>query len=181
MKNKIFRPKYIIAGLIFVAAIIALVGFKKWVDQKADVSSATISLQTAGKDTFPRNGINYLELNWKELVLLDYKTGERGGDLNKYAGQMVRIPGYIVPLTDEVAVLDEFLFVPNDQACIHVPPPPPNLIIKAKLKNKLAFEDVFNPSWLYGKLEIVDTKSQFGSASYQINDAEIEKYDENAN
>ena len=84
-----------------------------------------------------------------------------------------------MPLTDDVAVLDEFLFVPNDQACIHVPPPPPNLIVKAKLKQKLPFEDVYNPSWLYGKLEIIDTKSQFGEAAYQINDATIEKYDEN--
>lgn len=93
---------------------------------------------------------------------------------------MVRIPGYIVPLTDGTTVLEEFLFVPNEQACIHVPPPPPNLIIKARLKNKLAFEDVYNPSWLYGKLEITETKSQYGAASYQINDAKLEKYEEDS-
>jgi hypothetical protein len=179
MKSKNLT-RWTIAGFLFCVAVIALIFLKKWVDQKTPTTgSSKIALETSGKDSFEKDGVKYLEGNWKELVLLNYKTGERGGDLQRFENQMVRIPGYIVPLTDEVAVLDEFLFVPNDQACIHVPPPPPNLIIKANHKHKLPFEDVFNPSWLYGKLEIVETKSQFGSASYQMNDATIEKYDEN--
>ena len=167
---------------VFLAALIlaGLVWLRFWVDQKADASSAKIAIQAGGNASVAKNGTSYMEANWKDLVQLDYNSGARGADLRRFENKLVRIPGYIVPLTDDVSVLDEFLFVPNDQACIHVPPPPPNLIIKAKLRNKLAFEDVFNPSWLYGKLEITGTKSQYGSAAYQINDAELEKYEDTA-
>lgn len=169
-----FISSFAVAGLFYL---------KSKIDQKVDqtlVTSSTVNLQNDGSKSFSKGGVSFREVNWKELVQLDYKSGKKSGNLNEIENKMVRIPGYIVPLTDGTTTLDEFLFVPNEQACIHVPPPPPNLIIKARLKNKLAFEDVYNPSWLYGKLEITETKSQFGAASYQINDAELEKYEEDS-
>lgn len=167
--------------LVLLVSGAGLYFLKLKIDQKiSSTPSSNITLESGSEKFAERNGIQYRETNWKELVQLDYQSGEKGEVVSKIENKMVRIPGYIVPLADEVAVLDEFLFVPNDQACIHVPPPPPNLIVKAKLKHKLPFEDVFNPSWLMGKLEIVPTKSQYGAASYQIQDAELEKYEEPA-
>ena len=166
---------------VFSFAVTGLFYLKSRIDQRVDSSlgdSHKINLQSDGSKSFSKGGVSFREINWKELVQLDYKSGKKSGNLPEIENKMVRRPGYIVPLTDGTSVLEEFLFVPNEQACIHVPPPPPNLIIKARLKNKLAFEDVYNPSWLYGKLEITETKSQFGAASYQINDADLEKYEE---
>src|SRR4051812_38138883 len=100
---KFFKnPKWIAVIILFSISVGGLFLLKRWVDKKADVSSSSIALETAGSETFEKDGVKYLEANWKELVLLDYKTGERGGDLRRYENQMVRIPGYIVPLTDEV-------------------------------------------------------------------------------
>jgi hypothetical protein len=169
--------KWLIIGSVLIISASVLIIIKSKLDDKISTSS-NIALESSGDKFVEKNGIKFRETNWKELVQLDYKSGEKTEVLKQVENQMVRIPGYIVPLADEVAILDEFLFVPNDQACIHVPPPPPNLIVKAKLKHKLPFEDVYNPAWLMGKLEIVPTTSQYGSAAYQIQNAEIDKYEE---
>lgn len=167
-------------SLMFAVMAIAGAGlfYLKLKLEKKMSPSTDIALETGEVRFVEKDGVKFRETNWKELVQLDYQSGERGELMGKIENTMVRIPGYIVPLTDEVAILDEFLFVPNDQACIHVPPPPPNLIVRAKLRQKLPFEDVYNPSWLMGKLEIVNTQSQAGAAAYQILDAELEKYEE---
>jgi hypothetical protein len=176
-----FKTPYKLAVLAF---LLGLGGAALWtLKQKLDAKiggnvSSDIALETKGDKFTERDGVSFRETNWKELVQLNVETGERGGNLSSFENKMVRIPGYIVPLTDEVSVLDEFLFVPNDQACIHVPPPPPNLIVKAKLRRKMPFEDVYNPSWLMGRLEIITTRSEYGSSAYQILDAELEKYEE---
>lgn len=179
MALKIKTPyKFALVAFLLGLGAAALWGLKAKIDQKVGDPSSNIALESKGEKFVERDGVRFRETNWKELVQLDVETGERGGNLNSIENKMVRIPGYIVPLTDEVSILDEFLFVPNDQACIHVPPPPPNLIVKAKLRRKLPFEDVYNPSWLMGKLEIVTTRSEYGSSAYQILDAELEKYEE---
>ncbi|MGB1007610.1 MAG: DUF3299 domain-containing protein, partial [Thalassobaculaceae bacterium] len=44
-------------------------------------------------------------------------------------GQTVRLPGFVLPLTENGAAGDEFLLVPYVGACIHSPPPPPNQMV----------------------------------------------------
>ncbi len=115
-------------------------------------------------------------IDWKLLYQLDYKTGNAPESVKSLDGKLVKIAGFIVPLSDNYNVLDEFLLVPNGQACIHVPPPPPNLIIYVKLKKPLPFDVVFNPSWAIGVLRIKTSSSQFGSASYSMEGEGLEKF-----
>ncbi|MCH2534050.1 MAG: DUF3299 domain-containing protein [Bdellovibrionales bacterium] len=107
-------------------------------------------------------------VRWNDLVKMDYNTGEAPSDLLEFKDRMVKIPGYIVPLDDDYVVLTEFLLVPNPQACIHVPPPPPHLIVQVKLKNPVPMEEVKNPAWIYGKLEFKTVTSEYGAASYYM-------------
>lgn len=118
----------------------------------------------------------YPIVRWDDLVKMDYKTGDAPADLLKYKDMMVKIPGYIVPLDDDYVVLTEFLLVPNPQACIHVPPPPPHLIVQAKLKRPLPMEEVKNPAWIYGKLEFKTMTSEYGAASYYMHVEELRPY-----
>ncbi|MDA9351851.1 DUF3299 domain-containing protein, partial [Ascidiaceihabitans sp.] len=88
----------------------------------------------------------YIDLDWKDLVpkgqtivppmlqgLIDHdqaplsnqqpqSTGVRT-DLN---GQIVRLPGFIVPIEYSGTGVTAFILVPFVGACVHVPPPPPN-------------------------------------------------------
>ena len=71
-------------------------------------------------------------------------------------GQLVRMPGYLLPLEVSSAKVTEFLLVPYVGACIHVPPPPPNQIIyvKAGQDNGYDSEKIFEPVWVTGVISV---------------------------
>ena len=116
------------------------------------------------------------EVTWEELYKLDYKTGSAPDSLKKLNNTKVRIPGFIVPLSDDMRSLKEFLLVPNAQACIHVPPPPPNLIVYVVLNHPIPVEQVTNPSWLEGTLTIEKSESDYGAAGYKMKADKMEEY-----
>ena len=117
------------------------------------------------------------ELDWETLYALDYKTMEGPDKLMKLDGKRVRIPGYIVPLTDNYSQLDEFILVPDSQSCIHVPPPPPNLIVAVKLRDVVPVNEVHNPSWVEGIFKIEYSTSQYGGAAYKLDGIKLIKYE----
>ena len=69
------------------------------------------------------------ELDWRALGEMDYISGAASEDLKKLDGKTVKIPGFMVPLEDNQKLVSQFLLVPSPQACIHVPPPPPNQMV----------------------------------------------------
>ena len=86
-------------------------------------------------------------IGWQDLLGLDYRSGEADGFLKELHDQMVRIPGYAVPLEDSMSRVQTFLLVPNGMACIHVPPPPPNQIIQVTLASPLSNRKLMGPLW----------------------------------
>jgi hypothetical protein len=73
-------------------------------------------------------------------------------------GQLVRIPGYVLPLEVAGTKVTEFLLVPYVGACIHVPPPPPNQIIYVKVAKNDGYtsDKLFEPVWVTG---VISAKS----------------------
>ncbi len=116
------------------------------------------------------------ELKWEHLLTLDYETGTASDELKIYDGKRVKIGGFVVPLSDNFSVLDEFLLVPDGQSCIHIPPPPPNLIVQSTLVTPLSIDEVFNPAWITGILKIEQTESQYGSAAFKMVVEKMEEY-----
>lgn len=115
-------------------------------------------------------------VGWRILYQLDYKTGKAPKEVKKLHNEIIRIPGFIVPLSDDYTNLSEFLVVPDAQSCIHAPPPPPNLIIHVKLKEPIPVSEVFNPAWVTGKLKIEKTNNMYGAASYQMEGIKLEEF-----
>ena len=69
-----------------------------------------------------------------------------------YDEKYVRIPGYLVPLEfSSPLVASEFLLVPVAGACIHMPPPPANQIIRVSYPEGFKVETVQYPVWVEGK------------------------------
>lgn len=116
------------------------------------------------------------EISWNLLYKYDYQNSTGPDDLMALDGKLVKIPGYIVPLTDDYTQLDEFLLVPDAQSCIHVPPPPPNLIVAVTLREPVPMEEVYNPSWIYGIFKIEESYSIHGGSSYKMDAVKIEKF-----
>ena len=93
-------------------------------------------------------------------------------------GQLVRLPGYLVPLEETKDGLKEFLLVPYFGACIHSPPPPANQIVhvlpKAAAKGLRSMDTV----WVTGVLTGTRTDSYMGMSGYRIEATQVVPYTE---
>lgn len=116
------------------------------------------------------------EVTWKDLGEFDYITGVIPESLKKFDGMMVKIPGFMVPLEDSQQSVTEFLLVPTPQACIHVPPPPPNQMVLIDMDANSKTEAEFGPIWVIGKLQLRSKRHQFGESSFVMTGLRIEPY-----
>lgn len=91
-------------------------------------------------------------------------------------GKVVRIPGYITPLSFSGEKLTEFLLVPYLGACIHVPPPPGNQIVYVKNVEGLSMDDLYNPIWVTGTISAKPVGTVLADVGYQIDGPQIEPY-----
>lgn len=91
--------------------------------------------------------------------------------------QSVRIPGFVVPLEQTKAGINEFLLVPYFGSCIHTPAPPSNQIIHVTLERPVAWLTSMMPIWLEGPLEIHRAESLLATSGYRMLNASIAKYE----
>lgn len=119
---------------------------------------------------------NAVEVDWRLLGELDYITGKAGPQLSALDGKEVRIPGFMVPLEDNQKTVTEFLLVPSPQACIHVPPPPPNQMVLIDMDESANAKVEYGPIWVYGKLSLHSKRHMFGESSFTMKGLKIEPY-----
>lgn len=111
------------------------------------------------------------------------RNGELAHDLE---GQLVRLPGYILPLEFEGTSVKEFLLVPYVGACIHVPPPPINQTVVVHLNQSYATKELYEPVWVTGRMTVKRSKRALtlvdGDADvetgYTIQGTRVEPYTE---
>jgi hypothetical protein len=93
-------------------------------------------------------------------------------------GKNVRLPGYIVPLeVSEEGRVTEFLLVPYFGACIHVPPPPSNQIVHVTSELGVKVEELYQPYWIEGPMQVKATTSELADAGYQMEADKILVYE----
>jgi len=93
-------------------------------------------------------------------------------------GQSIRLPGYIVPLeVNEEGRTTEFLLVPYFGACIHVPPPPSNQIVHVKSEVGVKLEELYQPYWIEGAMQVKASTSELADAGYQMDAQKIYVYE----
>jgi hypothetical protein len=95
-------------------------------------------------------------------------------------GQVVRIPGYVVPLEEGKAGMTEFLLVPYFGACVHTPPPPSNQIIHVLPKSAAPGLRSMDTVWVTGVLTTLQTDSYMGTASWRLAATSVAPYAEGA-
>ena len=84
-------------------------------------------------------------------------------------GKRIQIPGFMVSLdlsTDRI--VDEFVFVPYQGACIHTPPPPPNQTILVKVPGGTKVWDNWEPVEVTGVLTIENIDAGIAQAGYTL-------------
>ncbi len=116
-----------------------------------------------------------VEVDWRLLGQMDYMSKKATSELQMLDGKLVKIPGFMVPLEDNEQKVTEFLLVPSPQACIHVPPPPPNQMVYVIMKEGVEAA-VGAPIWVYGELKISTKRSKYGEVSFELSGKQVEPY-----
>ncbi|MCU0228515.1 MAG: DUF3299 domain-containing protein [Bryobacterales bacterium] len=117
------------------------------------------------------------KVTWSMLRKFNYRTGDITEDLKSLDKKLVRVPGFIVPLEDSATEATEFLLVPYQGACIHVPPPPPNQIVHVLMaKGKKIKFTMWDPYWIEGRLRIETVESPYGEVSFSLEGVRQEDY-----
>jgi hypothetical protein len=92
-------------------------------------------------------------------------------------GVKVRLAGYVVPLeSDGAGNMVEFFFVPFYGACIHVPPPPPNMLVHVRLSHGIPTPSLYDPLTLKGVLRTQATENALAASAYGMDDGTLETY-----
>ena len=139
----------------------------------------------------------YAELEWTRMmpkedyeqlqhappvVHIGNKQGKQIGTLHTISaldGRKVRLSGYVVPLaSDDQNRMTEFFFVPFYGACIHVPPPPPNMMVHVVLAHGIDAPQLWDPYWLRGVLHIEITSNSMAASAYDMQQAVLLPYNE---
>ncbi|MFZ9997335.1 MAG: DUF3299 domain-containing protein, partial [Burkholderiaceae bacterium] len=109
-----------------------------------------------------------LRQKWDEAPVVD-----------RFNGQKVRIPGYVVPLDASRDPKRAFLLVPYFGACIHTPPPPANQIILVQPKSDSRIKSVpesMETVWIEGLLEVGRATTSQGVTGYVLQADAVRPY-----
>ncbi len=120
-----------------------------------------------------------VRVSWQTLQTLDFSVPkeQQKGQALQLAGKRVSIPGFMVPLEDDLDHVTEFLLVPYAGACIHVPPPPPNQIVYVKMNKNTQVQVTFtDPILVTGTLQISTVQSPYGAVSYDLSGENVTPY-----
>ena len=118
-------------------------------------------------------------VTWQTLQTLNVSVPEsqQKVPVQQLAGKRVSIPGFMVPLEDDLDHVTEFLLVPYAGACIHVPPPPPNQIVCVKMNKSTQVRVTFtDPILVTGTLQISTVQSPYGAVSYDLSGESVTGY-----
>jgi uncharacterized protein len=121
------------------------------------------------------------DLLWQTMRGLNFRTGEMTPELSQLINGEARVPGYMVPLEDNLFEATEFLLVPYPGACIHVPPPPPNQLVHVTMDSGKTTElrSLYEPVWVQGIVRIGEVQNSYGAVSFfQMTATRIEPYKE---
>jgi len=98
--------------------------------------------------------------------------------LNKMLdGKQIKLPGFVVPLEGDGKKVSEFILVPYQGACIHVPPPPRNQTVYVRVKNGTAtVRHLFDIVLVTGTMKVETVKSDIAEAGYTLYADKVEPY-----
>jgi hypothetical protein len=132
-----------------------------------------------GSEASLGQGAQGQDVDWHLLGTLDVFSRTIPPGLEAVHLQIVRIPGYLVPLEDDLRHTSEFLLVPYFGACSHLPPPPENQMVYVQM---VAGEEIdlyssgWDPVWVTGKLHVEPTESPYGVVGFRMDGLDNQPY-----
>lgn len=101
---------------------------------------------------------------------------ESSGIRTDWNGQVVRLPGFIVPIDYSGTGVTAFILVPYLGACVHVPPPPANQLVFVTTEKPYESSGLFEAVNVVGMFGSASTKTQLAEIGYALSADSIEPY-----
>ncbi|MYD98452.1 MAG: DUF3299 domain-containing protein [Gammaproteobacteria bacterium] len=112
----------------------------------------------------------------KPILFDDFPMTTIGGVVPELNGQLVKLPGFVVPLDVSGNKVASLLLVPYFGACIHQPPPPSNQIVYVEFEDPVEIRSMYDPVWITGRMGLDVHSSTLATASYSMKGRSLEKY-----
>lgn len=139
---------------------------------------------------------DYIELNWTDLIpigqqavppVLQSMIQHDGPDMSSqqpasqgvrrdWNGQIVRLPGFIVPIEYSGTGVTAFILVPFVGACVHVPPPPANQLVFVTTEKPYESSGLFEPVNVVGMFGTASISTQIADIAYALSADYIEPF-----
>lgn len=141
-------------------------------------------------------GSAYIDLEWTDLVpegqpaippviqgLIQHDGPEMSGQQppsmgvrTEWNGEIVRLPGFIVPIDYSGTGVTAFILVPFVGACIHVPPPPANQLVFVTTEDPYESSGLFEAVNVIGMFGTASTSTQLADIAYALSADKIEPF-----
>lgn len=91
-------------------------------------------------------------------------------------GQVVRLPGFVVPIDYSGTGVTAFILVPFVGACVHVPPPPANQLVFVTTPEPYESAGLFEAVNVTGMFGVSSMSTQLADIAYALSADRIEPY-----
>jgi hypothetical protein len=98
------------------------------------------------------------------------------GVRHDWNGQLVRLPGFIVPIEYSGSGVTAFILVPFVGACVHVPPPPANQLVFVTSPTPYESAGLYEPVHVTGMFGVSATSTHLADIGYALSADKIEAY-----
>ena len=155
-----------------------------------------VSLSALGLTPSVALADDYIDLDWKDLVpkgqafippqlqsLIDHDQApmssqqpQASGVRSDWNGQVVRLPGFIVPIDYSGTGVTAFILVPFVGACVHVPPPPANQLVFVTTSEPYESSGLYEPVNVIGMFGVSALSTHIADIAYALSADQIEPY-----
>lgn len=167
MVNRLLRRRMVLAGMAVTALVPEIVRAEDFIDLNWE------DLLPESEKSSPNVLRGLIE---HDNTRLSSQQPVSSGIRTDWNGQIVRLPGFIVPIDYNGTGVTAFLLVPYVGACVHVPPPPANQLVFVTTETPYESEGLFESVNVIGTFGVSSIHTQLAESGYVLSADSIEPY-----
>ena len=160
MNAKIFSTVGANLGILLTACYPAKEALTEKVSSPSPSQSIQKTANPAKKISLEKDQSGRWVVGWKVFQDYDSSKKQLGVHLKRIIDQEVAIKGFMIPLDYSGKKVKEFLLVPYIPSCMHIPPPPVNMIVNVSLSEKSDMKSSYYPVEVVGTLRLGEKVSK---------------------
>ncbi len=168
MVNQCFHRRAVLAGIAATALLPSISHAQGYIDLDWEdlLPENETSLPSALRGLLPHD----------EQTSLTRDQPASTGVRTDWNGQIVRLPGFMVPIDHKGTAVTAFILVPYVGACVHVPPPPANQLVFVTTSTPYESKNMFEAVNVIGMFGVSSLSTHLAEIGYALSADEILPY-----